>query len=69
MSSAEQLSVEEASRLAVRATTVDLEYWARSFAVDGQIGLNDLVGVLRAFSADTVQEPTATADYPTAEAS
>jgi hypothetical protein len=40
------LTVEEASRMAVAAVTSDLEYWARSVAVDGRVGLNDLARVL-----------------------
>jgi hypothetical protein len=52
MNTSQQLSVEEASRLAVSATAADLEYWARSAAVHGQIDLADLVGVLDVFRAD-----------------
>jgi hypothetical protein len=40
------LTVEEASRMAVTAVTSDLEYWARSASLDGRVGLNDLVRVL-----------------------
>jgi hypothetical protein len=46
-----KLTVEEASRLAVTALAADLEYWARTVAVDGRVGLNDLTRAL-----DTVRE-------------
>jgi hypothetical protein len=46
MNSAQHMSVEEASRLAVTATVADLEDWGRSVAVHGQIELAELVGVL-----------------------
>jgi hypothetical protein len=46
MNSRQQLSVEEASRLAVTATVADLEDWSRSVAVHGQIELADLAGGL-----------------------
>jgi hypothetical protein len=46
VSSELELTVEEASRLAVTAVTSDLEYWACSASVDGRVGLNDLVRVL-----------------------
>jgi hypothetical protein len=52
-----KLTVEQASRLAVTALAADLEYWARTVAVDGRVGLNDLTRAL-----DTVREtsvPTA----------
>jgi hypothetical protein len=43
----DELTVEQASRLAVTAVTADLEYWARTAASeDGRLGLNDLVRVL-----------------------
>jgi hypothetical protein len=51
------LTAEEASRLAVTALATDLEYWARTVAVGGRVGLNDLTRAL-----DTVREtsvPTA----------
>jgi hypothetical protein len=46
MNTRHNLGAEEASRLAVTATVADLEHWGRSAAVNGQIGLADLVRVL-----------------------
>jgi hypothetical protein len=58
LSFAEQLSVDEASRLAVTATVADLEYWAHAVAVGGQIDLEDLVGVLDALRSESLpQQP------------
>ena len=45
------LSVDEASRLAVTATTADLEDWAHSAAVTGQVPLADLLAVLEMMRA------------------
>jgi hypothetical protein len=64
----EHLDVDEASRLAVTATAVDLEHWARSAAVHGQVGLQDLVGVLDALRAASVPQHSASA-FPTLAAS
>ena len=50
------LSVDEASRLAVTATAADLEDWARSVAVHGQVSLDDLVDVLDVLRADSVPQ-------------
>jgi len=55
----QQLSVDEASRLAVTATAADLEYWARSVAVHGQVDLDDLVAVLEVLRADSVPQHSA----------
>jgi hypothetical protein len=46
MNSRPQLSVEEASRLAVLATVADLEAWSHSVALHGYVELVELVGVL-----------------------
>jgi hypothetical protein len=56
MNTPQQLSVDEASRLAVTATAADLEYWARSVAAHGQIKLDDLVGVLDALRTASVPQ-------------
>lgn len=46
-SAKDELTVEQASCLAVTAVTADLEYWARTAANgDGRLGLNDLVRAL-----------------------
>jgi hypothetical protein len=37
------MTEEYASRLAVTAVIQDLEYWARHAAVEGYVGLNDLI--------------------------
>ncbi|RZT25043.1 hypothetical protein EV589_0769 [Mycobacterium sp. BK558] len=39
-------AVECAGRLAVLALADDLEYWARTVATDGSIGIDDLTRVL-----------------------
>jgi hypothetical protein len=54
MNISHQLSVDQASRLAVTAVAADLEHWACSVAVQGQVDLNDLVGILDAFRAASV---------------
>jgi hypothetical protein len=46
MSPGDELTHEYASRLAVTAVTADLEYWARNAAVEGHVGLNDLIQIL-----------------------
>jgi hypothetical protein len=47
MDAHDELTVEQASCLAVTAVTADLEYWARTAANgDGRLGVNDLVRVL-----------------------
>ena len=48
------LTVAEASRMAVTAVTSDLEYWARSASVDGRVGLNDLVRVLEVIRQSSI---------------
>jgi hypothetical protein len=54
MNTAQQLSVDEASRLAVTAAVADLEDWARGVADRGQLDLVDLVGVLNVLRADSL---------------
>jgi hypothetical protein len=51
-----ELSVDEASRLAVTATVADLEDWARTAAVHGKVDLVDLVDVLDVLRADSVPQ-------------
>jgi hypothetical protein len=52
-----ELSVEQASCLAVTAVTADLEYWARTAASgDGRLGLNDLVRVLDVIRIESTPE-------------
>jgi hypothetical protein len=46
MSAEDELTHEYASRLAILAVAADLEYWARNAAVEGYVGLNDLVQIL-----------------------
>ena len=41
-----ELTPEHAGRLTAIAVTADLEYWARTAAVDGRVGLNDLTRAL-----------------------
>jgi hypothetical protein len=68
MNTSQHLSVEDASRLAVTATAVDLEGWARIVAVNARIDLHDLIDVLdllRAASAPQHTEST----FPTLAAS
>jgi hypothetical protein len=68
MDTAQQLSVDEASRLAVTATVSDLEYWARSVAVHGQVDLDHLAGFLDALREDSAPRRSAAA-FPTLAAS
>jgi hypothetical protein len=54
----DELTVEQASCLAVTAVTADLEYWARTAANgDGRVGLNDLVRILDVIRQDSTPEP------------
>jgi hypothetical protein len=64
-----ELSVDEASRLAVTATAADLEYWARSVAVHGKVDLHDLVGVLDALFAASAPQHSAASVLTTLTAS
>jgi hypothetical protein len=61
MSTTPQLSVDEASRLAVTATVADLEYWARTVAVHEQVDLNDLVACLDVLRATSLPQRSACA--------
>jgi hypothetical protein len=51
-----QMTAEEASRLAVTAVAADLEYWAHSVSDQGQIDLDDLIGVLDVLRAGSVPQ-------------
>jgi hypothetical protein len=62
-----ELTVDEASRLAVTALASDLEYWARSVAHLGRVDLEDLVGVLDVLRAHSVPQHSARS-YATAAA-
>jgi hypothetical protein len=53
MSAEDELTHEYASRLAITAVTADLEYWARNAAVEGQVGLNDLIQILDVIRVST----------------
>ena len=46
MHTQQELTPELASRMAVIAVTTDIEYWARTACVDGQVGMNDLIRTL-----------------------
>jgi hypothetical protein len=46
MDSYHELTAEHAGRMTAIAVTADLEYWARTASVDGQVGLNDLTRAL-----------------------
>jgi hypothetical protein len=46
MDTHQELTAEQASRMAVTAVTTDLEYWARCASVDGRVGLNELTRIL-----------------------
>jgi hypothetical protein len=54
----DELDPELASRLAVTAVAADLEYWARSTAVDGRVGLNDLIRTLDLVREASSPEPS-----------
>ena len=69
MTTAQQLSVDEASRLAVTATVDDLEYWARAVAVRGQVDLDDLASCLDALRAASVPQHSAPAHIRALDAS
>jgi hypothetical protein len=49
-----ELTAEEASRMAVRAVTEDLVFWARHASIDGRIGLDELVRTLKAINASVI---------------
>jgi hypothetical protein len=54
----DELDPELASRLAVTAVAADLEYWARGTAVDGRVGLNDLIRTLDVIREASSPEPS-----------
>ena len=56
--------MDEASRLAVTATAADLEDWALSVAVRGQVSLGDLVDVLDVLRAHSVPQYSARVRLP-----
>jgi hypothetical protein len=69
MNSRQQLSVEDASRLAVTATVADLEDWSRSVAVHGQIELDGLLGVLEILRSASLPQQQVTPMLSTLSAS
>ncbi|GAA1638487.1 hypothetical protein GCM10009744_29900 [Kribbella alba] len=46
MDAEDELTPEQAGRMAATAVASDLEYWARTASVDGRVGLNDLTRAL-----------------------
>jgi hypothetical protein len=68
MNTSLHLSVDEASRLAVTATSDDLEGWARSVAVNGQVELAELVDALDLLRAASTPQQ-ATSSFPMLAAS
>jgi len=69
MNTPELLNVDEASRLAVTATADDLQDWAHSVAVRGQVGLRDLVDVLDVLRAHSVPQYSEASAFPALAAS
>jgi hypothetical protein len=69
MNTAHEISVDEASRLAVTATVDDLEYWCGTVAVDGRVDLSDLVGCLNTLRAASAPQPSAPTQVPALAAS
>jgi hypothetical protein len=69
METPEPLSVDEASRLAVTATAADLQDWALSVAVGGQVSLVDLVDVLSVLREHSVPQYSAASPFPALAAS
>ena len=68
MHTCQNLTVDEASRLAATATAADVEDWARNAAVHGQVNLDDLVEILDVLRAASLPQLTA-ATFPTLAAS
>ena len=60
----EPLSVDEASRLAVTATVADVQDWALSAAVRGQVALTDLFDVLDVLRAASVPQSSDASAFP-----
>ena len=69
MNTPHPLSVDEASRLAVTATADDLQDWALSVAVHGQVGLRDLVDVLDVLRAHSIPQYSDASAFPALAAS
>ncbi|MCW2522929.1 MAG: hypothetical protein JWO63_1264 [Frankiales bacterium] len=46
MDNHQELTPDEASRMALTALAADLEHWARGASVDGRVGLTDLTQAL-----------------------
>jgi hypothetical protein len=57
MTAGDEWAYEYASRLAITAVTADLEYWARNAAVEGRVGLNDLIRILDVIRSTTGSIP------------
>jgi hypothetical protein len=56
MNAGDELTEENASRMAVTAVAADLEYWARDASIDGRVGLNDLIRILDVIRLDSAPE-------------
>jgi len=54
MNGSDELTPEQASRLAITALVTDLEYWARTVSVDSAVGVNDLTRALDIFREASV---------------
>ncbi|HEY2296557.1 MAG TPA: hypothetical protein VGH43_02415 [Jatrophihabitans sp.] len=54
----DELTPELASRMATTAVAADLEYWARCAAVDGRVGVNDLIRTLDVIREASALDPT-----------
>ena len=64
-----EMSVEEASRLAVTATADDLHDWAHSVADHGKVALRDLLDILGVLRAHSVPQYSEESPFPTLAAS
>ena len=64
-----EMSVDEASRHAVTATATDLEGWALSVAVRGQVSLSEFLDVLDVLRAHSVPQYSAASAFPALAAS
>ncbi len=69
MNTPEPLNVDEASRLAVTAMAADLQDWALSVAVRGQVSLVDLVDVLNVLREHSVPQYSDASAFPALAAS
>ena len=61
-----RLDPEQACRMAVTAVTADLEFWARTAAVDGRVGLNDLTRTLEMIRQSSIPETSESVADPAA---